>query len=159
MPRELLVCKLRFGAFRHRDHAELLHLTQVVPRSPVLGYLANGKTEPVHALDRETPSGQRDVPDLALVGAAERHTGGTLLPSGDHVLDVEVEVGEGSVHAPDQVLVPIDATLMLANHRRIDNIRRHELVVGVRVVFVSDLFGYPAYDGLVLFRHRLLSFP
>src|ERR687890_2248249 len=94
------------------------------------------------------------------MGAAEGHESRYLIPFGDHILDVGMEVREGGVHPADQVLVPVDAILIFGKHVPVENVLGDELVGGLWIVSVPNLFVQTADDGLVLFgRHSCSSFP
>ena len=47
------------------------------------------------------------------MGSVEGHESRPLIPFGDNVLGVAMEVREGGVQLPDQVLVPVDDVLVL----------------------------------------------
>ena len=90
------------------------------------------------------------------MGAAEGHESRYLIPFCDYVLGVVTEVRDGGVHPPDQVLVAVDAVLVFGNHVAGEYVRCHELVGGLRVVLVPNLFVQAADDGLVLFGYSVL---
>jgi len=57
------------------------------------------------------------------------------------------------------VLVPVDAALMFGNHVTGENVRCYELIGGLWIVLVPNLFVQPEDGGLVLFfGHSFLFF-
>jgi len=125
----------------------------------MLCYPAVSDTEPVRLLGGETLARRRDAPQLALVRAATRAPYRHRLPVRDGLLDVETVVGEDAEEPVQYVLDPGEAALVLGGGRVVEVVGRDELVYGVDVVPISNLFDVAAHHGLVRFcRHRLSPF-
>src|SRR5215211_4344896 len=94
------------------------------------------------------------------MSAAKGHESRHFIPFGDYVLNIGTKVRDGGVQPPDQVLVPVEAMLVFGKHVAGENVWCYELVGGLWVMLVPNLFVQAADDGLVLFGgHSFSSFP
>src|ERR687890_471869 len=91
------------------------------------------------------------------MGAAEGHESRYLIPFGDYVLDIHTKVRHCGMQPPNQVLVAVDAMLVVRKHVAGKNVRGDELVGGLWVVLIPNLFVQAADEGFVLLTASVIN--
>src|SRR3569833_1288128 len=134
-----------------RKHAELSHLGEDVDDPPGLRDPATGDPEDEDLVVRDGPAGRRAAHVLALVGPGDRVPADDLVSFGAHVLDRDVQVGEGSKERGEHLLQRLRPGRLDGQRRTDQDVRLDDLVD--RLV---DELRVAAVDGLMQAAERRL---
>ena len=108
----------------------------------MLHHLAALDADDMNFIDMEILACGWDTHELALVGAVGNHPAYNLVALGDEVLDMSVEVREGSPEHCDRFFHPFCARLW--NHRVVLNgVDSHEIVYHCQIPTVESLLDKP----------------
>src|SRR3990172_628071 len=141
------VAGLRLAWRRHG--AQLLHESQHVSLSPLLGYLAACEPQDADAGQRYFLACGWDAHEFTLVCAAERPMPRHLVPFRDQIVGGASSIGERCEHGRVKLPMPLAVEGRAARHVE-GIVRSEQLVHDRRVMPVPYLFIEPQDDGLVL---------
>jgi hypothetical protein len=125
----------------------LLQRAQIIVSLPLLDYLVSFKTVDGDAFERHLPaSGRAKLLRLSLVSAAYGVAADHLVPFGYHILDTDVDVGEGLEERADELLGLLVASDVLIRFVP-DEVGRVELFDEIWVPLANDLLPRTSCQG------------
>lgn len=132
-------------------NTKLFHKPQLVKVVPfLLNNLAVCNPRKLHTGYGDLLAGRGDAHKLTQVRASERYADYDPVPFGDHLLDGEVDVGEGRAEPGDGFPGALGARLAVADQTVAAKLGCENLARQAQVPPVEDLLEETEHDGLVL---------